>query len=79
MQIRSVTKQNLVESRSHYWDVVDVYELKLFEAFEDSFDAVFGEVLAVSQLQFFQDCGGLAKSGDTSVKYILQTVKLGDL
>jgi hypothetical protein len=41
MQVRSVTEENLVESWSHHWDVVDVDELKLFEAFEDAFDAVF--------------------------------------
>jgi len=41
MQIRSVTEENLVESWSDDWDMVDIDELKLLESFEDTFNSVF--------------------------------------
>jgi len=41
MKIRSVADEDLVESWSYHWDVVDVHELKLFERFEDGFDSIF--------------------------------------
>jgi hypothetical protein len=41
MQIRSVTEEDLVESWSDDWDMVDIDELKLLESFEDAFDSVF--------------------------------------
>ena len=59
--------------------MVDVYECKLFETFENAFDPVFWQVLAMSQLQFLQHCGGLANFGYTRVINHLQTIKFGDL